>query len=109
MRPGTRPTRPACAWQRTIRARAGIRAGTTRDTAAAAIDRIASCTLRPEAAFACHAHQLGQPAHLGAGGRGAKWRDPVVAPPLVILARASLEHFGDQALLHHPGDRAVEG
>ena len=54
-------------------------------------------------------HQLGQPARLGLRHRRTERRDPVVAPPLVVLfRRGTLAGLDEQSLLEHALDRSVE-
>src|SRR5436189_2598578 len=79
------------------------------DRDAGAGDRSASDVLRSEAAGAAEADEAGEAAHLGAREGGAERSDVVVAAALIVVAaRGFLRGLGDQSLLDHARDRAIE-
>src|SRR5215213_2642472 len=66
--------------------------------------------LRSEPTGSREANQLRQPPHLGARDGSSKGRDAVVATTFVVINGPTPGcDFGNQALLYHAGDRAIQG
>src|SRR5262249_2967385 len=85
------------------------RCGTTGGRAGGACGRRASRAPGGEPARPREPDEPAEPRGLRARGRRAEGRDPVVAPPLVVVLRVrALAGLHDQALLEHPLDGAVE-
>src|SRR5262249_52042685 len=64
---------------------------------------------RRETAVARHADQLRQPARFRLGHDATEWRDPVIAPPLVVqVGLGALPRLDEQPLLEHALNGAVQ-